>query len=51
MIFEMGTLRCFENFREPYTANNYSHCTAFCGVTFPTVILEYSVPLMAVMGQ
>ena len=33
-----------------YTTNNYRHRTAFCGVTFPTVIWQYSVPLMAVIS-
>ena len=33
-----------------HTANNYRHCTAICGVTFPTVIWQYSVPLMAVIS-
>ena len=32
-----------------YTANNYRHCTAFCGVTFPTVIWRYSELQMAVL--
>ena len=34
----------------PHTTNNYCHRTAFCGVTFPTVIWQYSVPLMAVIS-
>ena len=33
-----------------YTANNYCHCTAICGVTFPTVVWQYSVLLMAVIS-
>ena len=33
-----------------HTTNNYRHRTAFCGVTFPTVIWQYSVPLMAVIS-
>ena len=31
-----------------YTANSYCHCTANCGVTFPTVVWQYSELLMAV---
>ena len=30
-----------------YTANNYWHCTANCGVTFLTIIWQYSELLMA----
>ena len=32
-----------------YTANNYCHCTANRGVTFLTVIWQYSELLMAVL--
>ena len=43
----------FTNFSQQivffYTANNYRHCTAFCGVTFPTVIWRYSELQMAVL--
>ena len=38
------------NVTRMYTTNNYRHRTAFCGVTFPTVIWQYSVPLMAVIS-
>ena len=32
-----------------YTANNYCQSTAICGVTFPTVIWQYSELQMAVL--